>query len=94
MLTWTLHIGKHVNLVGGWVCKGSGFFFFWGGGDRYIVIIARCKILENMKIWCKIQVLIYPLQKETINILKASLKTHAFRGKKSFGWVFGQGQLF
>ena len=28
-----------------------------------IVILARCKftLLENMKIWCKIQVLLYPL---------------------------------
>ena len=36
------------------------------GWKGEIVILARCKFtwLENMKIWCKIQVIMYPLSKD------------------------------
>ena len=49
-----MFIGQFVHPVKGDRVKGVE------GGNRYLSLL-QISLLENMKIWCKIQVIIYPL---------------------------------
>ena len=56
-------VGQFVHAVGGEVVGKIGWM-------RSIIMLARCKLDLNMKIWCKIQVIINPFSENIISQLE------------------------